>query len=614
VRSRLPVSLVALIAATGVLAVAAAYTAGRLGHAGAPWADRLYWTGQALIVAPVAARLFGRRSLTATETVTLIVILTVAEYLVKISYSPTGFSYTDELMHWRSTTDILQTGKLFTVNNLLPISPYYPGLEEVTSAMVSITGLSLFTAGLIIIGVAHLMFVCVLYVLFRLIGGSHRLAGIAVLLYASNPLFQSFDSMFVYQTLALSFLGLAVLGVWRLASPQTVGNRVGWFTIAAVATLGTVFTHNVTSYLLVATLEVITLGSLFGRSRAAAAWASILALLSAVAFAGWIVFVAPSTVSYLQPAVEGALQGFKSVLAGTHSGARAAPVYSASGPLGNQALAGVDVLIVSALLPVGWWQVWKRYRRQPWVMAMAIGSVSWYVIVAVRIAVADGSELAGRAATFVYVPVGFIAAIAVIQLIGNALRWRVFGKARRWWPATVLAVAVLAGLVLIFDGLANGWPPYWERLPGPFQVAGVERSVGPEQIASADWALKVLGPEHRFATDEGDFPVIGSYGDQNPVLQDSFLYTTPVFNRSIAEQTEALAIAYVLVDRRLSEQLPASGSYFPDGAPPYSHPVPLADLTKFNHTRGVTRVYDSGNIVIYGLGGVESLGVSAYAP
>jgi hypothetical protein len=604
---------VALIAATGVLAVAAAYTAGRLGHASAPWADRLYWLGQALIVAPVAARLFGRRSLTATETVTLIVILTVAEYLVKVSYSPTGFSYTDELMHWRSTTDILQTGKLFTVNNLLPISPYYPGLEEVTSAMVSITGLSVFTAGLIIIGVAHLMFVCVLYVLFRLIGGSHRLAGIAILLYASNPLFQSFDSMFVYQTLALSFLGLAVLGVWRLASPQTAGNRVGWFTIAAVATLGTVLTHNVTSYLLVATLEVITLGSLVGRSRAAAAWASILALLSAAAFASWIVFVAPATVSYLQPAVEGAIQGFKSVLAGGHSGA-AAPVSSASGPLGNQALAGVDVLIVSALLPIGWWQVWKRYRRQPWVVAMALGSVSWYVIVAVRLAVADGSELAGRAATFVYVPVGFIAAIAVIQLIGSGLRWRANRRGIRWRPAAVLTIAVAAALVLIFDGLANGWPPYWERLPGPFQVAGVDRSVGPEEIASADWALKVLGPEHRFATIAGDFPVLGSYGDQNPVLEDDFLYTTPVFNRSVAEQTEALAIGYVYVDRRISEQLPASGSYFPDGAPPYTHPVPLADLTKFNHTRGVTRVYDSGNIVIYGLGGVSDLGASAYAP
>ena len=62
-------------------------------------------------------------------------------------------------------------------------------------------------------GVAHLLFVCVLFVLFRYVSGSHRVAGVALLLYSSESLFQSFDSMFVYQTLALPFLGLTVLAV-----------------------------------------------------------------------------------------------------------------------------------------------------------------------------------------------------------------------------------------------------------------------------------------------------------------------------------------------------------------------------------------------------------------
>jgi hypothetical protein len=603
-RSRLPVSVVALSAATGVLVVAAAYTAGRLGHASASWANHLYWLGQSLILAPVAARLLSRRILTAGETVTLIVVLTVAEYFVKVCYSPAAFTYADELMHWRSTTDVLQTGKLFTANNLLPISPYYPGLEEVTSALVSITGLSIYASGLIVAGVAHLLFVCVLYVIFRHISGSHRIAGIAMLLYASSSLFQSFDSMFVYQALAVPFLGLTVLAVWRLSSPQTVGSRVGWITIAALSALATVVTHHVTSYLLVATLEVITLGSLLARDRASAAWASILVLLSAAAFAGWIVFVAPSTASYLQPAVEGALQGLRAILAGAHSRAPP-PTSAASGPLGNRVLAGVAVLTMSALLPVGWWQVWRRYRHQPWVVAMAIGSVCWYALIAVRLAVADGSELSGRASTFVFVPAGFIAALAVDRLVGNAFRWRVIRTAMRWRAPIVIAAAVVGVLLLIFNGLANGWPPYWERLPGPYQVAGAERSVGPEQIASADWALAVLGPGNRFATDEGDLPVLGSYGDQNPVGDVGYLYTSPAFTRAVAQQVQAQSLGYILVDRRLSSALPASGQYFPvdPNAGKYTHPLPLADLTKFNHIHGVARIYDSGNIVIYNLQG-----------
>ncbi len=602
VRSRMPVSAVALVAATGVLVVAAAYTAGRLGHASAPWAVRMYWLGQSLILAPVAARLFSRRPLTPGETVTLIVVLTVAEYLVKVCYSPTSFTYVDELMHWRSTAGILQTGKLFTVNNLLPISPYYPGLEEVTSALVSITGLSIFVCGLIVAGVAHLLLVCVLFVLFRHVSGSHRIAGIAVLVYASNSLFQSFDSMFVYQTLAVPFLGLTVLAVWRLASPRTAGNRAGWFTIAVLSAFATVVTHHVTSYMLVATLEVITLGSLLAGDRASAAWASILALISAAAFTGWIVFVAPSTVGYLQPAAEGALHGLRTVLTGGHSSAPP-PTSAASGPLGNRVLAGVAVLTISVLLPIGWWHVWRRYRRQPWVVAMAIGSASWYVIVAVRLAVADGSELSGRASTFVFVPAAFIAALAVFRLVGSTLRWRVVSTSLRWRAPVVVAAAVAGALALVFDGLANGWPPYWERLPGPFQVAGVERSVGPEQITSATWALAALGPGNRFAADEGDYSVLGSYGDQNPVLDVGFLYLSAAFTRSAAQQVQAQAVSYVLVDLRLSKELPASGAYFPIDGRTYTHPLPRAGLTKFNSVPGVARIYDSGNIVIYDLRG-----------
>jgi len=564
----------------------------------------LYWLGQLLILTPVAARLLSRRALVASETVTLVVVLTVAEYLVKVCYSPAAFTYADELMHWRTATDIAATGKLFTANNLLPISPYYPGLEEVTSALASVTGLSIFISGLIVAGVAHLLFVCVLFVLFHYVSGSHRVAGVALLLYSSESLFQSFDSMFVYQTLALPFLGLTVLATYRLAAPQAAGHRAGWFTLAVLSASATVVTHHVTSYLLVATLEVITLGALLARDRRLVAWASILALVSAVAFAAWIVFVAPSTVGYLQPVAEGAWQSFRALLSGGQPGAPP-PASAANGPLENQALSAAAVLIMSVLVPVGWWQVWRRYRHQPWMVALAIGAVSWYVVVAVRLFVADGSELAGRASTFVFLPAGFIAALAVIRLTDNSLRWPVIRADLRRRAPVVVAVAVVAALALVLNGLVNGWPPYWERLPGPYQVAGAERSVGPEQVASADWALAVLGPGNRFATDEGDLPVLGSYGDQNTVGDDGYLYTSSAFTPAAAQQVQAQSIGYVLVDRRLSEMLPASGQYFPvdPNVGKYTRPLPLADLTKFDHVPGVARIYDSGNIVIYDLKG-----------
>jgi len=167
----------------------------------------------------------------------------------------------------------------------------------------------------------------------------------------------------------------------------------------------------------------------------------------------------------------------------------------------------------------------------------------------------------------------------------------------------------VGAVMFVFDGLANGWPPYWERLPGPHQVAGAERSVGPLEIASAQWAEAQLGPDNTFATDEGDFAVLGSYGDQNPVSNIAYLYTSPALTASDLQQAANQAIRYIYVDRRLSEALPASGSYFPGNGPAtYTHPLPLADLTKFDHVPDVARIYDSGDIVIYHLGDVDYAG------
>lgn len=588
-RSPLTVSVVALIAATGVLVVAAAYTAGRFGHVSSSWADRTYWFGQALILVPTAYRLLSRRLLTASETVALITVLTVAEYLVTVCYSPAAFTYIDELEHWRSTVDILETGKPFTANYLLPISPHYPGLEEVTSALASITGLSVFTSGLIVAGVAHLLFVYVLYMLFREVSGSYRLAGVAILCYASNSHFASFDSMFIYQTLALPFFALTLLATWRLVSQPAAGQRAGWFILAVLAIGATVVTHHITSYVLAATLAVITLTALITGSWRTAAWAAVLAMLAAVAVVGWLLFAAPGTPAYLQPFVEGTLHSFRSLLAGHASAPRTSVV-----PFGNRVLAAAAVLIISALLPVGWWQVWRRYRDQPWIVAMAIASVSWYLIVAVRFTVTDGSQLAGRAGTFVFVPAAYIAALALGYLADTAVRWQ----------ARIAGAAVLAAVIsIIFDGLANGWPPYWERLPGPHQVAGFEQSVGPEEIAAAKWALAALGPGNRFATDFGSYAVLGSYGDQNPLRDIAYLYTSSVFTPLDAGQAQIQELRYVWVDQRLSQSLPASGQYFPidPNAGKYTRPLPWADLDKFNYVSGIARIYDSGNIVIYQL-------------
>ena len=594
-RPYLSVGVIALTTALGVLVVSISYTAGRHGHADSKVADYVYWAGQAIIFVPASIRLLTRRGSTEAGTVAAITILTVAQYLCKLCYSPLSFTYSDELAHWLTAENILHTGTLFSPNYGLPISPQYPGLEEATTALVQISGLSLFAAGVIVAGIAHLLFVVTLYLLFRNIGGSQRLAGVAIIFYATNPGLAYFDSLFAYQTLAIGFMGVVLLAAWRLTDAKSSPERRGWAVIAVLAIAATVVTHHVTSYLLTGTLLLIAVASLIAKNRRTAGRTGALALWAVIAIAGWIAFVAPSTISYLWPPFASVATGFRALLTGGLAGAPGAST-AVQNPASHQLVAAVAVLILSCLLPIGWLQVRRRFRGQPWVLAMAFGSLTWYAILVIRFAASNGSELSGRASTFVYVPSAFIAAIGFRWFIDRVPRLR----------ANAFIGAGLVGVLLMsVDGVVNSWPPSWERLPGPYQVGGVERSIGPEEIAVGNWLLAGLGPGNRIASDFGNDPMVGTYGYQNPILGVSFLYLTPTYSPAVQREVYQQQIHYALVDLRLTRQLPASGEYF--ALDPYSgtyrRPLPPVDMTKFNTIPGVARVFDSGDIVIYDLYG-----------
>ena len=588
--SRLPVSAVALIASVGVLVASAAYTAGRLGYSGSPWAVRAYWLGQALILLPVAGRLLSRHPPRDGAVAALIVILTVAEYLLKVCYSPQGFTFADELLHWRGTTNLLQTGQLFGVNYAIPIASHYPGLEEVTAAFIAATGMPLFAAGLIVAGVAHLTFICLFFLSFRAFTQSHRIGGVAVLIYFATPGLTSFNSMFVYETLALTFLALVVFAAWNSASQPARSDRARWFALAVLGIAATTITHHVTSYMLAIMLFLVTVTGLAARAWRTAVTLGLLAVVAAAMVAAWVHFIAPATISYFKPTVEGIAQGVNALQG---NGSANAPPTSRS-PLGDQALEGIGILIILGLLPFGAWQAWRHYRRNPWVLAAAAGAAGWFVALALRVGTPDGQELAGRTATYVFIPVSVTAALALIKLVNSGLMRRL---------KTLAIVSTLAVVVtLLFDGLSNGWPPYWERLPGPHQVAGFERSIGPQEIATADWTLTALGPGNRFATDVGTSPALAGYGNQIVVNGVDYLYTSPAYTAAVARAARAQAVRYVLVDWRLSQSLPPSaGTYFPGSSVSYSHVIPAADLAKFARLPTIARVYDCGNIVIYDL-------------
>jgi hypothetical protein len=568
-----------LIMASGVLVISAAYAAGRHGSAGTAW-HAAFWVGEALLFGPLAWRLLSRSGPGESEAAGLVLCAATATYLVKVAYSPDAFRFPDELEHWRTTANLLSSHHLFGVNYLLPVSAAYPGLEEVTGALVSLTGLPVFTAGLIVAGLAHLLFAAALFMVFRLVSGSPRIAAAAGAIYATNPHYQVFDAIYGYQTLALAFFGLALVAA--------IG-RTRWV-LAVMLTAATVITHHVTSYVLAGSLLLLT-GIGVVRRRAPGHGTVRFAMLAGACLGLvvlWVALAARGTVSYLEPTVRG--------LTGVFTAGRATGSGSPAGPITDQLASYAATALIMIGLPFGWWQIWQKQRHDTWALALGAGASAYYLAALVRVAVPDGSELAGRSLTFIYIPVSYTLAMAAAGPV-RALLNRMTLSVR---PAFVVA----AGILLV-GGIAAGWPPYWERLPGHYFVDGFESGITPEGLAAASWARTTLGPGQRIAADFTSYLLLGSYGDQDPVGDLDALYCGPSWTDGDAALANQQAIGYLLVDLRMSEQEAITGGYFADSSAVCPSPIPRQDLTKFDAVPGFSRVYDSGNIVIYALPGAQ---------
>src|SRR5205085_11604749 len=112
--------------------------------------------GLLLIFVPNTVRLLSPVPLR-LERICLLCVLGISLYLVHFMASPLHFSWYNEFIHWRTADDILRTRHLFSENPMLTTSPYYPGLEIVTNAISTISGLSTFQSGIIILSIARLL-------------------------------------------------------------------------------------------------------------------------------------------------------------------------------------------------------------------------------------------------------------------------------------------------------------------------------------------------------------------------------------------------------------------------------------------------------------------------
>lgn len=609
----------------GALVLSAlAFTASRNSQ---DWATTLFWISLLLMYTPTALRLSSLH-ITRRERIGLMVIVGLALYGVKVLHSPIRFTFHDEFLHWRTAADILLSGRLFSENTILTVSPLYPGLEIVTTAFANLSGLEIFPSALITLGAARVILMIALYLFFEQVARSPHVGSIAALLYMGNSNFLYFDAQFSYETLSLP-IATAVLYAVALRERSQDRSLFRLALLILPMILMIAITHHLTAYVLAGLLFVWAFVAYFV-NRAQREWldVGIIAALTLAAVTGWTFLTGSTTETYLGPVFRGGVSEFVRLIFSTESGRLLFRGATGQAAQTWESTVGIlAVIFILAALPFGFieiWrtpfntrfrahgvkvltatalQAWNRYRQNSIAFTLSLLVFLQPIMQGFRLTSA-GWEIANRSSEFLFWATGFIAAIGFVSLRFWRISPRIWGIVFTIWAS-----------VIFVGGSIAGWPP-WARLPGSYLVAADSRSIEAQGIQAAQWAGEHLDPEDRIAADRINTLLLATYGQLRPVThQYDRFYVAPVFTSlalGAAEQglIERINLRYLLVDNRLTTALPRVGVYFEAGEPgegQYTVPIHPAALAKFDHNQNISRLFDSGDIRIYDVSAFDAL-------
>lgn len=583
-------AIIVFAAGAGLLVCSLANALSRAGDAPSPL---LYWAGILLIALPIFYRLTSEEA-SPGERLLLVCLLGLALYGVKLVRDAPIFTFADEFLHGYNSNQVSQYHHLFHANPILETSRYYPGLEGATSSLRTLTGLSGYTAGAIVIGAARLTAMSAMFVLFWRVSDSARIAGLGTAIFTGNFNFLFWSAQFSYQSMALPLLLLILLAVVELeVGPKAA--RGAWRALAALTIAAVVITHHITSYAVVATLTVLSILSAMVRRTPKPPNPWRLALLAGVLTAIWLVVVASSTVGYISPVVTNAIDSSLHTATGEapsrdlFQGATSAITPT---PTPARGVALLAIILLGVGLPFGLRTVWRRYRTQPFAVMFALAAIGFFGALALRLAPAAW-ETGNRASEFLFVGLAFVLGCVGLE------RWR--PKAAEWLGRALMAAALT---IVLIGGAIAGWP--WDsQLAHAVRVHSQEGpTISSPPLAMAQWA-KEHATGRRFGGMTADSRMLLDPGDQK-IFSDfeanlvEVLPATKIFPFQKALLHEA-HIRFVVIDRREFASDGIRGFFFSETGAPTDGWLPRAAVTKFESIPGAQRIYDSGSTVIYDL-------------
>jgi hypothetical protein len=593
-----------LIAAAGALVIATSYRTAQDGGSPTLYYG-VFWLGMLLMVAPFAAVLFSEHTSPRARTAAVL-SLGLVTFVPKFLRNPYGPLYHDELAHFRGVQDVLGSQTLFERNPVVTIAGDFPGMHIATATLQGLTGLPFWAAATALLLVAHVATIVAVLLLARMLLPDPRGAGVAVILYAANPSYLYFDTQFSYESLAICFFLWTV--ALTVAAVRTSGEaRRTRLVGAVVLTLACVTTHHLTTLFLIALAAIACAAhALFRRpprrtagEEAPAQWRpwGVVLGTAVVGLTVWVLTVADNTYRYLSPYAATALDQLAGQASGSESGRR---LYSGDvTPVYERVLGMVAPLgMLAAFLVVVWTtRLFRHWALRRTLLTFAAFALVYFASVPFILA-PKGAEGARRTWGFTYVGL----ALCVAGLVAV---WLWHRSGRRW--TRIVIPLVLFGLLMgnTGAGLNDAY-----RFPGPYRFGSDTRSLTTEALAVAE-EFGDRFPDQRVVSDRFTSLALIAYGDAFsasastgfPIYDLFFRETDP--EPFLVHELEESDYAYLVVDERISDNVPLVGSYFdadePKPATAGRSAVPQAALDRFETVPWATQVLATSNYSVYRL-------------